>query len=73
MPRNPPEWHTAQVRSWLIAQNGALEWIYEYRHRELRVLVLRLAAVHAARELLGVNLDAVDWRLLVAEQARAGN
>ena len=66
MAAHPPEWHTAQVRAWLVHHPASREWINERAQLDIRILALRLCASNAAGELSGVDFDLVDWPSLVA-------
>jgi hypothetical protein len=61
------EWHTAQVRAWLVTLPRTLEWVGGYATVDLRVLALRLCVSNTTYELLGVNFALVDWRGLAVE------
>ena len=67
MAGRPPEWHTAQVREWLVTLPATAEWISGCGTVDLRVLALRLSASNTTWELLGVNFTQVDWRGLAVE------
>jgi hypothetical protein len=60
------EWHTAQVRSWMLAHPEVVARVRGQDSWALYPLALQLAARAAREQLSGVDFRQVDWDAAVS-------
>ena len=61
------EWHTAQVRAWMLAHPDVVARVRVQDSWRLYSLALQLAARTAREQLPGVDFRLVDWEAAVGQ------
>jgi hypothetical protein len=61
------EWHTAQVRAWMLAHPDVVARVRVQDSWRLYPLALQLAARAAREQLPGVDFRLVDWETAVGQ------